>query len=256
MMTRQKEPGIQKNPLLSAQSQGFPLPVQDSTALLILAVYLLFTLSVPKYDLAGVIAFAAFPVLIFTATRLPFLPLLKRLVMVSPFILFMAAGNLILDRGTIFRIYSFPVTGGMVSGTVIVAKTMVTLSTLLSLVSCMPFHRFGTALRALGVPEAFVTQLLLVYRYSFLLAEEAAMMQKARDLRSFGGKGRGLVVTAKLIGSLLIRTTSRAERIYMAMAARGFREGLGSKPHIPRSRRELVAMSCAFALFVIVRVVF
>jgi len=235
---------------------SFPLPVKDRTAILILALYMLFTLSVPKYDLAGVIAFAAFPVLLFTATRLPFVPVLKRLLVVSPFILFMAAGNLILDRGALFRVYGFPVTGGMVSGTVIVAKTMVTLSALLSFISSMPFHRFGTALRALGVPEIFVTQLQLVYRYSFLLTEEAAMMQKARDLRSFDGRGKGPIVTAKLIGSLLIRTTSKAERIYMAMAARGFREGLAPKPRIPLSLRELGTIACAFVLFVIVRIVF
>lgn len=233
-----------------------PLPVGDSPAIVILALFVTAVVSVPKYDLPGVIAFAAFPLMLVTATRIPLMPILKRLSAASPFILFMAGGNLLLDRAPAADIAGVIVSCGMLSAAVIAMKAMITLSSLLSLMTLMPFHRFGTALRSLAVPEVFVTQLLLVYRYSFLLSEEAAMMQKARDLRSFDGRGKGPIVTAKLIGSLLIRTTSKAERIYMAMAARGFREGLAPKPRIPLSLRELGTIACAFVLFVIVRIVF
>jgi cobalt/nickel transport system permease protein len=204
------------------------LPVGDGAAILILVMFVLFVLSVPKFDLAGVIPFAAFPLYFITSVGIPAKPLLKRIALVSPFLLFMAAGNLVLDRQPALTANGLILTRGMISASVILLKTVLTLSALLSLISCMPFHRFGTALRSLRVPEVFVTQLLLVYRYSILLAEEAGMMQKARDLRSFGAKGTGAVVTAKLIGSLLLRTTARAERIYMAMDARGFRVGLDS----------------------------
>lgn len=232
------------------------LPVGDGAAIIILALFILFVIAVPKFDLAGVIAFAAFPLLLATAAGIPLLPLLKRLVIVSPFILFMAAGNLALDRSTALTIAGFAITGGMISATVIVLKTLVTLVALLSLMAVMPFHRFGMALRSLRVPEVFVTQLLLVYRYSFLLAEEAGMMQKARDLRSFGKRGKGPLVTAKLIGSLLIRTTSRAERIYMAMSARGFQTALDSRPPIAIKPGDLAAIAGAAALFALVRHLF
>jgi cobalt/nickel transport system permease protein len=246
------------------ERQGLPigefpactLPVGDSTALIVLTMFVLFVLSVPKYDLAGVIAFAALPLLFVTAAGIPFQPVLKRLIVTSPFILFMAAGNLLLDRAPFHRFSTLTITGGMVSAAVIVTKTMITLSALLSLVSCIPFHRFGTALRSIGVHEVFVTQLLLVYRYSFLLAEEASMMQKARDLRSFGGRGNGPVVTARLIGSLLIRTTSRAERIYMAMSARGFGTALHSRPRVPLKLKDLAALATALAVFIVLRAIF
>ncbi|UWX58052.1 energy-coupling factor transporter transmembrane protein EcfT [Chlorobaculum sp. MV4-Y] len=238
---------------LHAPAQPRPLPVGDGAAIVILALFILFVISVPKFDLAGVIAFAAFPLLLATATAIPLLPLVKRLVIASPFILFMAAGNLALDRSTAVTIGGLAITGGTVSASVIVLKTVVTLAALLSLMAVMPFHRFGMALRSLRVPEVFVTQLLLVYRYSFLLAEEAGMMQKARDLRSFGKRGKGPLVTAKLIGSLLIRTTARAERIYMAMSARSFRAALGTRPNIAIKPGDLAAIAGAAALFGLIR---
>ncbi len=248
MSVRRRLPG--------GESPACSLPVGDTTAMLLLIMFVLFVLSVPKYDLPGVIAFAAVPVMIVTASGIPFQPILKRLLVASPFILFMAAGNLLLDRAQVASISGVPVTGGMISSTVIVVKTLATLSSMLSLLSCIPFHRFGTALRALGVPEVFVTQLLLVYRYSSLLAEEAGMIQKARDLRTFGGRGKGPIVTARLIGSLLIRTTSRAERIYMAMSARGFDAALHSRPHAPPGRKDIGSMAFALILFIALRFIF
>lgn len=241
---------------MHAQPETRPLPVGDSAAIIILALFILFVISVPKFDLAGALAFAAFPLLLTTASGIALMPILKRLVIASPFILFMAAGNLALDRSTAVTIAEVAITGGMISAAVIVLKAVVTLVTLLSLMAVMPFHRFGMALRSLRVPEPFVTQLLLVYRYSLLLSEEAAMMQKARDLRSFGGRGKGPVITARLISSLLIRTTARAERIYMAMSARGFHAALDSRPAIAIKPGDLVAIAGATALFSLVRHLF
>ena len=47
-------------------------------------------------------------------------------------------------------------------------------------------------------------------------------MVRARNLRSFNGKGKGIRTYGPLLGNLLLRTISRAERIYMAMVCRGF----------------------------------
>lgn len=241
---------------ISSASLTCRLPVGDSTAIVLLALFAVFVVSVPKYDLAGIIAFAAFPLLFITAFGIPLLPMLKRLGMISPFILFMAGGNLLLDRAPFTLILGMHVTGGMVSSTVIAMKAAVTLTALLSVMFCMPFHRFGLALRGLGVPEVFVTQLILVYRYSFLLTDEATMMQKARDLRAFNGRGKGPLVTARLIGSLLIRTTSRAERIFMGMTSRGFRTALTSRPPIRFSSADLATLAGALLLFFAVRLFF
>ena len=88
----------------------------------------------------------------------------------------------------------------------------------------------------LSVPPYRLSELLLffVYRYLFVLIEEAAAMQQARDARSFGRKSYPLKVWGTLVGQLLIRTFDRAERISRAMLARGFTgripEGMSERP--------------------------
>jgi cobalt/nickel transport system permease protein len=72
------------------------------------------------------------------------------------------------------------------------------------------------------MPEIFVSQLLFLYRYLFVLMEETMRLVRARDMRSFGKKGRGIRVFAHLTGTLFLRTVERAERIYQAMLSRGF----------------------------------
>ena len=48
-------------------------------------------------------------------------------------------------------------------------------------------------------------------------------MVRAREARSFGSRGKEMRTFIRLISVLLIRSVERAERIYQAMLARGFR---------------------------------
>ena len=69
-----------------------------------------------------------------------------------------------------------------------------------------------------------LTTLALMYRYLPVLAEEARRMERARASRTFSRKRR--IVWQNLgavVGRLFVRTTDRAERIYLAMCARGWR---------------------------------
>jgi cobalt/nickel transport system permease protein len=194
----------------------------DRSALLVTLLFVFSVLSVPKYRLFEVLAFAAYPLFLAGAAKLPAGRIAFQLLKLSPFVLFMAGANLFFDRSALLSVSGFTITGGMMSAGVIVLKTLISAAGLLALTSAIPFHRICKTLLSFHVPEVLVTQLMLVYRYSSVLQEEALSMQKARDLRSFRGKGRGIRATAPLIGALLLRSTGRAERIYRAMIARGF----------------------------------
>jgi cobalt/nickel transport system permease protein len=104
----------------------------------------------------------------------------------------------------------------------ILAKYVLTVSAGLALIACTGFDSICSALSKMGVPGAFTIQLLFVYRYIFVLGEEAARMARARALRSFGNKGLGMGVYSSMIGQLLLRTMDRAQRIHLAMLCRGF----------------------------------
>ena len=55
----------------------------------------------------------------------------------------------------------------------------------LILIALTGFNAVCRALTRLGVPRLFVVQLLLFYRYIFVLVDEAERMEMARSLRSF-----------------------------------------------------------------------
>jgi cobalt/nickel transport system permease protein len=92
----------------------------------------------------------------------------------------------------------------------------------LLLIATTSFPGICRALRKFGVPEIFTSQMLFLYRYIFVLVEETMRVIRARDMRSFGKRGRGVIAFSGIIGTLFLRTVERAERIYQAMLSRGF----------------------------------
>lgn len=224
--------------------------------LVILILFIIFVISVDKHDLTGVVIYGAFPLLFITAGHLPVKPILKRLTLLSPFILIMASANPIIDNAPFFKTDIFVISSGMVSGIVIVMKSMVTISAVLAFMLCVPFFRICEILREFGTPNVFVTQLALLYRYSFLLVEEAMSLQKARNLRSFGKKGKDLFTTARLIGVLLLRTNNKAERLYRGMVARGFNESLEKKTINGIRKNEVLFISIVLFIFSVIRIIF
>ncbi len=87
-----------------------------------------------------------------------------------------------------------------------------------------PFAALPGVLRRSGVPALLVTTLALMHRYLFVLSDEAQRMQRARASRTLVRPRRfAWVMPAEVIGRLFVRASERAERIYLAMCARGWR---------------------------------
>ena len=61
----------------------------------------------------------------------------------------------------------------------------------LTLIAVTGFNAVCLALDKLGTPRVFVIQLVFLYRYVFVLVDEAARMVRARSLRTFEGGGSG-----------------------------------------------------------------
>lgn len=106
----------------------------------------------------------------------------------------------------------------------ILARSTLCLAAMLLLTSTTPFTELLGVLRRLRLPALLVTVLALLYRYLFVLADEAERMRRARRARSFvPRRTRSWPLLASLVGQLFVRSTERAERIYAAMGARGWR---------------------------------
>ncbi len=78
-------------------------------------------------------------------------------------------------------------------------------------------------LKQCHVPALLVTTLLLMCSYMAIIAEESQRMMRARKCRTYTTQRLWQWRTlAMLIGQLFIRASERAERVYGAMASRGW----------------------------------
>jgi cobalt/nickel transport system permease protein len=223
------------------------------TKVLVTLALIVTTVSYPKYEVTGLIPLFLFPVLFFALGNIPVWLIVKKVLVVSVFVVFVGLFNPLLDRHVLVRFLGIPVSGGWVSFISILIRFLLTIGSVLLLVATTSFPGICHALRRLGVPEVFVSQLLFLYRYVFVLMEEALRTVRAREMRSFGGKGQGMGVFISLIGTLFVRTVERAERIHQAMLSRGFS---GTIPFLRREgfrRVDFVALAFAAAALGIFR---
>jgi len=190
--------------------------------LLTTMAFVVAVVSCGKYEISALLPFAVFPLVIASAGGVPFSFVARKLALVSPFIVFVGIFNPLLDREVLLRLGPLALSGGWVSFLSIVLRAALTLSAVMLLLATTGMNGIAAAADRLGVPRVFVVQLLFLYRYLFVLAEEALRLTRARSLRSFGRRGGGFRPYAAMIGHLLLRTLDRAERIHRAMLARGF----------------------------------
>jgi cobalt/nickel transport system permease protein len=195
--------------------------------------------SFPKYEVLSLLPFFLFPILIGALGDIPAGFIVKKVAAVSPFALFVGVFNPLFDPGVVTIARGIPISAGWISFASILVKFALTISAALLLIATTSFPGICRGLRRLGLPALFVSQLLFLYRYLFVLMEEAMRVVRARDMRSFGTRGAGVGVFVRIVGTLFMRTVERAERIYGAMLARGFRG------EVPSMRRETLRPSDA-----------
>ncbi len=203
--------------------QDTPLHRLDPRAkLLTTMVFIIIVVSFPKYALLGLLPFILYPVALAALGNVPPLYLGKKILIAAPFAFFIGVFNPLLDRQILVQLGPVAISGGWISFASIMLRFLLTVSAALLLVAVTGFHQVCLALQRLGMPKAFVVQLLFLYRYLFVLVDEAARMVRARALRSFQGRGLQLRPYISLLGHLLLRTLDRAQRLHLAMLSRGF----------------------------------
>jgi cobalt/nickel transport system permease protein len=192
---------------LSSPIHNIPAPTKLIAALLIVLV----AVSVPMNSFLVHLGIAIFLLVIAGVSRIPLDFLAKRLLLLEPF----AVGAALLS---LFQ------TNGLAVFTTLVIKSTLCLLTMILLSNSTPFSDLLDVLKRWRFPGLLVTTLALLYRYLFLLIDEAERMNRARVSRTFlPGRRRSWHLLGTVIGQLGIRSTERAERIYAAMQARGWR---------------------------------
>lgn len=196
----------------------------DPRILLVTTLLFLFTvISFNRYAVAPLIPFFLYPIFLLRIGELPFSYFYKKVIIVSPFMIFFIVLNPFFDRQIVIQIGSVSLSGGMISSLSILIRFILTVSTGLILMSLIGINGICSGLEKLYVPKAFVTQILLIYRYLFILTEELSKMMLAKSLRQFGHHKMKFETYISILGHLFLRSLERAERVYLSMCARGFK---------------------------------
>jgi len=216
-------------------------------------VFIFTVVSFPKYELSKLIPFFVFPVFMAAAGEIPGRFILKKLLLVSPFVLFVAIFNPLLDTAVMYNIYGFKISGGWVSCISIMIRFILTISAALLLVATTSFPGVCRALERLFVPKVFVLQLFFLYRYLFVLAEETMRIVRAINMRTFGRNKYGIKIFISTIGLLFMKTVERSERIYQSMCSRGFKGEIRLLKRDKTGFADIVFAVISIAVFIIFR---
>jgi cobalt/nickel transport system permease protein len=142
----------------------------------------------------------------------------------------------------------------------IAIKSWLSVQAAVLLASTTQFPDLLVAMRALKVPRLLVVVFGLMWRYLFVLADEAVRLMRAREARSGqlavphapGLKPGGSIawrarVTGGMAGNLFLRSFSRADRIYAAMMARGYDGEVRtlSLPEVPTAQWAVLVVGVA-----------
>jgi cobalt/nickel transport system permease protein len=122
----------------------------------------------------------------------------------------------------------------------IALKSWISVQAAILLTTTTPFPDIMAAMRAVRVPRLLVAIFGLMWRYLFVLADEALRLMRARAARSGDSgiqgyrKGGGITWRARIAGgmagNLFMRSIERSDRIYVAMLSRGYDGELRALP--------------------------
>jgi len=199
--------------------------------LLATLAFVLVATSTPPRAWPAFVSLVVLSVAVATLAQIPLLEALKRSAIALPFAGMVAISLPFTQTGQVLWVWRplgwrVAITdGGLLSFVAVVVKAWLSVLVSGMLVATTTFPDLLRAMRALRVPAILTTIISFMYRYLFVLVDEAMRLQTAREARSAGTGGtllwRGRVLGG-MIGSLFIRSYERSERIYAAMLSRGF----------------------------------
>jgi cobalt/nickel transport system permease protein len=209
--------------------QSFIHRLDPRIKIICLLLFVFVVVSTPRSKPLSFAVFTALILLLILISRIPIGYVLKRSCLVFPFTIMTAAfipfwnnrSSVPTDYVSLFGL-NFNVDGLRILGNV-AAKSWLAALAMILLSSSTKFSSLLAGLEALRFPKLILNILSFMYRYIFILVDDAQRMDRARRVRYFGGGYRRQIrVLSNMIGLLFIRAYERGERVYQSMVSRGF----------------------------------
>jgi cobalt/nickel transport system permease protein len=189
--------------------------------ILVVLVATLVVASTPRAVLLPFLAYFPLSVLLILTSRASGFYLTWRCLAASPFIL-LASGLLAFQAG----LGPDGRPAGVPAALSVALKGYAAALLLSFLTATTALSELLWALRRLKSPESLNVILGMMYRYTSLLSEEYARLERARDSRTVGPLGgRRFAVYGRQLAMLVVRSWDRADRVYAAMLSRGYDGG-------------------------------
>ncbi len=201
-------------------------PVQKIDPLIKLLSALLIILALVSQPYDRFLPFAVYGLLVLVLlmlSRIPPVYVMKRLLIVLPFILFAAVFfplSVKLSDSSIRLSLYHP---AVMKGISIFIKAALSVVVIIVLVSAEKFHHLLRAMRRLKMPAVVCITSALMYRYIFILADESMRTSLARQSRTPGKlKQNRLKVYGNQMAVVFLRSWDRSKIVYNAMLSKGF----------------------------------
>mgnify|MGYP003296490004 CR=1 FL=1 len=186
------------------------------------ALFIITTVSFPKYEITALIPFFIYPVIMFRVSGTTFVKCMKATAFVLPLILMAGILNPFLDKTPFDVAGLFVVRGGVISFITLFLKGVLCLSASYVFAQTTKVDELCATLRRIHVPKLIVTVFLLTWRYIFVMKEEVSIMLEAYHLRSPNQKGIHYSAWGSFWGQLFLRSFAHADELYQAMILRGY----------------------------------
>ncbi|MCC6302870.1 MAG: cobalt ECF transporter T component CbiQ [Gammaproteobacteria bacterium] len=154
-----------------------------------------------------------------------------------------------------FRVLGLPFAWeGLRYATLIFTKALAIVLVSFSIFGSSRFDVSMIALQKLKCPKIIVQMLLFTYRYTYVFLEEMHRMHTSMHSRGFvaGTNAQTLRIYGNFIGTLLVRSFERTDRVYKAMLSKGYQGELHSmvkfKSSSPDILKGLIVIGLALAL--------
>lgn len=184
-------------------------------------------------------------IVIVLIARIEFIQIAKRLFVINEFILLLWLILPFTSPGkSLFDILGLSVSyEGVMITLFLTLKCNAIMLIFIGLVATSTIFDIVHALRHFFIPDKVVVLLFLIYRYSYVIFNEYEKIQRAIKARGFraGTTLHTYRTIAYLIGSLLVKSYLRGERLYRAMEARGFQGKFWLLDHFQFSFYDTVA---------------
>ena len=190
--------------------------------LLFTIAYMIVVVSCGKYNLSFMILLGIYPVVLFALADLSMKEGLYRMRHILPLVMAVGIFNPFLDRTPIGQIAGITIGAGVYSMLTLMMKGIYSVLSAYVLIATTTIEDICRALRLIHVPKTIVMVILLIYRYIFILGQEAERIMNAYRLRAPSQKGIHYKAWGPLVGQWLIRSMDRAQAVYESMQLRGF----------------------------------